>query len=98
MGGQGGDRGEPLLSLQRGALRAFRRAPNRPYRRCESAEDPRGAVPRGRDADRAERNQVMTIENKHRRDNNRLREFYEATGGKGVLWIDNATGQIVELQ
>jgi hypothetical protein len=39
----------------------------------------------------------MTVENKHRDDNKRLREFYEATGSKGVLWIDDATGQIVEL-
>jgi hypothetical protein len=39
----------------------------------------------------------MTAENKHRDDNKMLREFYEATGSKGVLWIDNATGQIVEL-
>src|SRR6266542_4047372 len=70
MGGQGGDRGEPRLAPQRGALCALRRAPKRPYRRREPLEDPRGAVPRGRDADRtSERDQIMTLENKHRADN-----------------------------
>src|SRR5438874_12778813 len=39
----------------------------------------------------------MTLENKHRADNKTLREFYEATGSKGVLWIDDRTGRIVEL-
>jgi hypothetical protein len=39
----------------------------------------------------------MTVENKHRADNKTLREFYEATGSKGVLWIDDRTGRIVEL-
>jgi len=39
----------------------------------------------------------MTLENKHRADNKTLREFYEATGSKGVLWIDHRTGRIVEL-
>ena len=39
----------------------------------------------------------MTVENKHRDDNKKLRELYEATAKKGVLWIDDATGQIVEL-
>ena len=31
----------------------------------------------------------MTLENKHRADNKTLREFYEETGSKGVLWIDH---------
>jgi hypothetical protein len=38
----------------------------------------------------------MTVENKHRADNKTLREFYEATGSKGVLWIDDRTGRIVD--
>jgi hypothetical protein len=39
----------------------------------------------------------MTVENKYRDDNGKLRELYEATAKKGVLWIDDASGQIVEL-
>jgi hypothetical protein len=55
------------------------------------------AGPRGRDADRtSEREQIMTVENEHRADNKTLREFYEATGSKGVLWIDDRTGRIVD--
>ena len=38
----------------------------------------------------------MTVENKHRADNKTLREFYEATGSKGVLWIDDGSGRIVD--
>src|SRR5205809_872456 len=98
MGRQSDDRSEPWVSVQRRALRAFPRIANRYHRRREPTEDPRGAVPRGRDADRAgERNQVMMIDHKHRGDTKKLREFYEATGSKGVLWIDDATGRIVQL-
>ena len=38
----------------------------------------------------------MNIESKHRDESKKLRKFYEATAKKGILWIDDATGQIVE--
>src|SRR5206468_12028511 len=78
MGRQSDDRSEPWVSVQRRALRAFPRIANRYHRRREPTEDPRGAVPRGRDAERtSERDQIMTVENKHRDDNKMLREFYQ---------------------
>jgi hypothetical protein len=39
----------------------------------------------------------MTVENKDRDDNRKLRELYEATAKKAVLWIDDTSDQIVEL-
>jgi hypothetical protein len=36
----------------------------------------------------------MTFDNNNRE--KKLREFYEATGSKGALWIDDATGKIVD--
>ena len=37
----------------------------------------------------------MRFDNNNRE--KKLREFHETTGNKGMLWIDDATGRIVEL-
>jgi hypothetical protein len=39
----------------------------------------------------------MTVEHRNPDDDKKLRQFHEATAKKGVLWIDDARGQIVEL-
>jgi len=39
----------------------------------------------------------MTLENKDRDRQKKLREFYETTGDKAAVWINDTTGQIVDM-
>ncbi len=87
------------LSLQRGALRAVRRAPHRDRRRHEPAQDRgRPATWRSscRSGQRKEPNHDITM-NKKGDPTRRYENSTRRRAVKAALWINDATGQIVDI-